>query len=78
MAHSEICPICSGKGKVDKNGKEETCHGCGGSGWITVQDTTCPYPVYPIYPQYPYYPTYPPYSPWVTYTTWGTKSTDTE
>lgn len=49
MAHAEICPICKGKGKVKIVAPEvlkevttdmiqgyETCHGCGGKGWITV------------------------------------------
>ena len=34
MAHSEICPICKGSGKI----KKDTCHGCGGKGWIEVND----------------------------------------
>lgn len=32
MAHSEICPVCKGKGKV----KDKNCHGCFGRGWVTV------------------------------------------
>lgn len=42
MAHSEVCPICHGKGKLyDYSGKEhveEKCHGCGGRGWVEVRD----------------------------------------
>lgn len=34
MAHAQKCPICNGEGKY----KEQTCHGCGGKGWIEVQD----------------------------------------
>lgn len=30
MAHAEICPVCSGKGKG--------CHGCKGEGWVSVDD----------------------------------------
>lgn len=41
MSHAEICPICKGKGTIED--KESTCggkscHGCSGSGWVTVQD----------------------------------------
>ena len=44
MAHAQKCPICSGEGTVEKDighgiGREDlTCHGCGGKGWITIQD----------------------------------------
>jgi DnaJ-class molecular chaperone len=42
MAHSEICPICSGNGKIADTETSaiilKTCHGCGGFGWITVED----------------------------------------
>ena len=43
-SHAEICPICNGRGKVtedfDTSGEldKRTCHGCGGKGWITVQN----------------------------------------
>ena len=44
MTHAERCPICYGSGKVSDPdyGKftgaqpTKTCHGCGGSGWVTV------------------------------------------
>jgi hypothetical protein len=63
MAHSELCPVCKGSGVFDGR----TCHGCGGSGWVTVHDGVkyappiCPkwppdYPAYPTYPTWPYYP----------------------
>lgn len=47
MAHAEKCPVCGGLGKVpcaEKCGSTAsndlvTCHGCGGKGWVTVQDT---------------------------------------
>jgi DnaJ-class molecular chaperone len=47
MSHAERCPVCGGQGKVQKltnlwpttAGFEETCHGCGGLGWVTVQDS---------------------------------------
>ena len=49
MSHAERCPVCLGKGtvKMDDWGQHEstggqkyptTCHGCGGTGWVTVQD----------------------------------------
>lgn len=46
MSHSEICPICNGKGKKQIFTPTssstmpilEICNGCGGCGWITVQD----------------------------------------
>lgn len=34
MAHAEICPVCRGEGMI----KMARCHGCMGTGWITVQD----------------------------------------
>jgi len=45
MAHAEICPVCRGTGKykdyMDCNYTatvyiEKICHGCNGSGWVTV------------------------------------------
>jgi len=45
MSHAERCPVCYGEGKVRKPSNtwttavfEETCHGCGGKGWVTVKD----------------------------------------
>jgi len=47
MAHSETCPLCGGSGKLKLAGGKpaeqedifaKTCHGCGGQGWVTVQD----------------------------------------
>lgn len=42
MAHAEKCPVCYGEGKVSEGpgalGEKKTCHGCGGTGWVTVQD----------------------------------------
>ena len=44
---AQLCPVCMGVGKILKNLKvgvitmekeEETCHGCGGTGWVTVGD----------------------------------------
>jgi hypothetical protein len=65
MAHAEICPVCKGSGKATPT---IACHGCGGTGWVTVGYDSVPY-----YPSYPIYPTYPtPYYPWwapnITYT----------
>ena len=47
MAHAEMCPVCEGSGTVGVGTLNEvrTCNGCGGSGWITVQD---PFPCIPI------------------------------
>ena len=47
MSHSEICPVCNGKGKKQVFNMTtastapilETCNGCGGCGWVTVQDS---------------------------------------
>jgi len=30
--HAQKCPICYGSGKYNN----ETCHGCGGKGWVRV------------------------------------------
>ena len=47
MAHAERCPICYGTGKLtppkipyytSDSPQPQTCHGCGGLGWVTVQD----------------------------------------
>ncbi len=44
MNHAEKCPVCKGAGKVSSNNASTTgpyfgtCHGCGGKGWVTVQD----------------------------------------
>lgn len=45
MSHAETCPICNGSGKVPPPSYPDssavpvpvTCHGCGGSGWVTVR-----------------------------------------
>ncbi len=50
MAHAERCLICNGKGvyvtppdSYDNSlAAPKTCHGCGGKGWVSVEDT---YPV---------------------------------
>jgi len=45
--HSERCPVCKGKGKVEA----KQCHGCGGKGWITVGDPVDVRPIfYPVAP----------------------------
>jgi len=38
MAHSEICPVCSGKGNLNAVMCVPLviCHGCNGRGWVTV------------------------------------------
>jgi len=46
MAHSEICPVCQGKGKLEDKQVthgEKTCHGCNGRGWVEVQDSGFPF-----------------------------------
>ena len=50
MSHAEKCPICGGSG--EKPRKEQCmddcyrqkppCHGCGGNGWVTVDDKNDP------------------------------------
>ena len=74
-----LCPVCGGSGEVaDKHNKAATttCHGCGGKGWVEVQDDNPPtyVPYYPPYtPPEPWYPTYPnPYQPWCITTTYYT------
>jgi len=46
--HAEKCPVCGGTGRVNlepdpgttaQMGNEVLCHGCGGSGWVTVADS---------------------------------------
>ena len=73
--HAERCPVCVGTGKIEK----ETCHGCGGKGWVEVTDNEpCYYPYIPYrYPDYPPSPSTPPwpYSP--TVTTWTMKANST-
>jgi len=59
MSHAEICPVCKGKGKID----DKPCHGCGGLGWITIQDNN-----YPIIPYIDPWPPCYPYPPIITYT----------
>jgi DnaJ-class molecular chaperone len=46
-AHAEKCPVCNGTGKVEIQYLVTStprpvvdCHGCNGTGWITVTDTT--------------------------------------
>ena len=57
--HAEKCPVCGGSGKLPSDGRstgfaERTCHGCGGKGWIQVQngerEPHISVPWYPIYP----------------------------
>ncbi len=44
---AQLCPICMGDGKILKSPlvgvitmekEEQTCHGCGGKGWVSVED----------------------------------------
>ncbi len=48
MSHAQTCPICWGSGAINSQpdipgttpGRimSSPCHGCGGKGWVTVQD----------------------------------------
>ena len=46
MSKAQTCPVCMGRGKLSDREpfsrtlekRDKTCHGCGGKGWITVQD----------------------------------------
>jgi hypothetical protein len=64
--HSEICPICHGKGEIgtgqhNTTGEtKKTCHGCHGKGWIEVSNGFYPIVVQP-HPANPY-PSFP--FPW--------------
>lgn len=63
MAHAEICPVCKG----ERDGKP--CHGCGGKGWVTIEDNYQPWYPQPIYPA-PWHPgfyTIPTHNPDVPY-----------
>jgi hypothetical protein len=44
MSYAERCPVCNGAGKVYTNyydgAQQKTCHGCSGTGWVTVWDIT--------------------------------------
>jgi hypothetical protein len=53
--HAELCPVCKGNGKY----YGLLCHGCGGKGWVEVNDSV----IQPFYPYTPYTPYYT-YSPW--------------
>lgn len=79
MSKAVTCPVCFGTGKWRKAivDSEETCHGCGGRGWVEVADDLTPFTPYippyspPYYPPYDPYPTYiPPIYHWNPVTTW--------
>ena len=39
--HAELCLVCNGKGttrSIPLKVGEHPCHGCGGTGWVTVSD----------------------------------------
>lgn len=46
MSHVERCPVCQGVGKIytgiyaSAGTQQKTCHGCSGTGWVTVWDIT--------------------------------------
>lgn len=60
MAHAEVCPVCKGSGKIvtyeepgkttTGGGMSQTCHGCMGTGWVTVQDPPYYIPIVPFNP----------------------------
>jgi hypothetical protein len=60
--HAELCPVCLGTGHRERLRvpsseitKETICHGCGGRGWVEIEDSTPQYmPYYPL-PSTPYY-----------------------
>ena len=59
MAHSEVCLICHGKGEVQDPMPpypSKPCHGCGGKGWVEVQDQTVYPPPRPSPEEVPYKP----------------------
>ena len=56
MNYAQKCPVCEGSGKYNDN----TCHGCEGKGWVTVQNDRQKPPI----PQWPDY-----WGPWITYCT---------
>jgi DnaJ-class molecular chaperone len=45
MSHAEVCPVCRGSGKLKPPSHPDyivvptpqTCHGCGGSGWVRIE-----------------------------------------
>jgi len=62
MAHAEICPVCKGKGEINKTDVKselyqgvKKCHGCDGDGWVEVEDGGFPFiPCEPPAPIRPY------------------------
>ncbi len=41
MSHAERCPVCYGDGRLSGHvygSNPVTCHGCNGSGWVTVHE----------------------------------------
>ena len=74
-SHAERCPVCYGSGKYtppyDPNSSSvpqpQTCHGCGGKGWVELYDYQTqpqPQPNIPITP-FPGTPYFPPNWPWI-------------
>lgn len=55
-----LCPVCNGSGKCyhpapresSACGSEETCHGCGGKGWVEIGLCGIPGPFYPYSPPF--------------------------
>ena len=54
-SHSELCPVCKGTGKYKSIENcnytsctqyiEQTCHGCGGRGWIVITENLLGYDI---------------------------------
>ena len=73
MSHAETCPVCHGSGKYTPQNDgmstavpmPQTCHGCGGKGWVELYDyqpTVIPTPL-----PNPVLPYFPPNWPWIMY-----------
>ena len=75
MSKAVICPVCNGSGRyaplpnpyISSVPMSQTCHGCGGKGWVEVGDCA------PYVPPVPYTPNPPlPGTTWPFIWPWGT------
>ena len=71
MKEAVRCPVCEGSGKY----KKKKCHGCAGSGWVTIGDGGWEIPYYNPVPVWrmPYRP-----EDWYTTCTVGTTTWEME